>query len=144
MAKDNKCDYHVHCGCFHDKYYRPKQIIKALYKNKINEFWISSTTSCVSWNNNKEKDEILNLINLEMCECQKYANKYQLKYRLLYFVIPQQYYEGQTISDIMDKSKYNGFKIHPKINGWEDERAHQLMIEVCEYAFKNHCIWICP
>ena len=49
-------DYHVHCGQYYENYYQPASIIKALYNNGIKKAWISSTTSCIEWSNDKEKE----------------------------------------------------------------------------------------
>ena len=41
---------------YYENYYQPASIIKALYNNGIKNAWISSTTSCIEWSNDKEKD----------------------------------------------------------------------------------------
>ncbi len=134
-----EADYHVHCGQFYDTYYQPSDIIKAIHNNGIKELWISSTTSCISWQNEEEKAYILQHIDDELREAIVEAQSYKIKITPLYWVLPQRKKEGESIEKIMDNSLYKGFKIHPKIGDWSlnDPLIEALMNEVCMYASKH-------
>ncbi len=132
-------DYHVHCGQYYETYYQPSNVIKALHGNGIKDVWISSTTSCISWESEEEKTYILQHIEDELKEAIEAAKRYGMNITPLYWVLPQRKQEGESIENIMDSSFYKGFKIHPKIGGWNlgSVLIETLMNEVCTYASKH-------
>ena len=132
-------DYHVHCGQYHDIYYEPSTIVKILSKCGIQEAWISSTTSCVSWGNKEEKEYLVRHIEDEIEEACFMASKCKIDLTPLYWVIPQRHFDGESVESIMKNSHYKGFKIHPQNGGWNDEVvSNKLFAEVCEYAEKHN------
>jgi len=133
-------DYHVHCGQFEETYYSAEMVMKVLHENGIKDVWLSSTSSCVKWENAKEKKEILSLIANEMQEAVLYAKEFDMNLTPLYWVMPQRYIEGESVANIMDNSIYKGFKIHPKFDDWDkgNPYADILFEEVCDYALKHN------
>lgn len=132
-------DYHVHCGQFNDVYYSPSLVIEILSKSHIAKAWISSTSSCIEWNTEDEKKEIIHLIESEINEAVNMAKSKNIDLTPLYWVLPKRYFEGESIESIMDGSLYKGFKVHPKLKDWNinNELIFNLFTEICEYADKN-------
>ena len=132
-------DYHVHCGQYYDCYFQPAHVIKSLAVNRIKEAWISSTTSCISWRNQKEKNYLIKHINFEISEAVHVAKECAINLTPLYWVVPQRHFEGESVADIMDNSLYKGFKIHTKI-GWDfdSDFINNLFRDICEYALKTN------
>lgn len=129
----------MHCGQYFNTYYSPSSIINALYKNGIKKAWISSTTSCITWQTAAEKEYIISKIDEEIQAAFATAENKGMTISPLYWVSYQRCVEGERIADIMDGSLYKGFKIHPKTYGWNscDNVTKELLGEVCEYATKN-------
>lgn len=141
MIEKNKptSDFHVHCGQFYNTYYQPAFIVKALANNGVKNVWLSSTTSCIEWKSKEEKKNILQHIEDEMQESIETSKIYNVNLTPLYWVLPQRYLEGESISDIMDNSVYKGFKIHPQVGGWDKNKklSETLFNETCIYAQKK-------
>lgn len=131
-------DYHVHIGQFRDIYYQPYSVVEVLYKNGIKEAWISSTSSCIDWSTREEKNRVIDHIEAEIEEALSAAQEFGIKVLPLYWVIPQRYKENESIESIMNNSHYKGFKLHPKMNDWEQdpEMISKMLHEVCAYADK--------
>ncbi len=129
-------DFHVHCGQFADTYYQPADVVEALYQNNVTEFWISSTTSCISWSSEEEKQYILNHIDDEIKEAVFTAEKYGMNITPLYWVLPQRHEEGESVESVMNNSSYKGFKIHTRIGAWDEHI--ELMHQVCRYAEEHN------
>ena len=139
MKKQNATvDLHVHFGQYYNIYYQPSTIIKCLHNNGIKEIWESSTTSCINWKNQEEKNQLLHDIETEIIEAVSTANKYAINFIPLYWVIPKRRLEGETIEDIVKNSPYKGFKIHPRCGEWSENTpfVRDLFEEVCICAEK--------
>ena len=133
-------DYHIHCGQYEKAYYQPAHVIKSLYRNGIKEAWLSSTTSNIMWNNADEKSMLIQHIKDELSEALYTAKQYGMRVKPLYWVVVNRHNEGETISDVMDDFPYGGFKIHPRLPGWELSNAFVLPLfeEICRYASDYH------
>lgn len=131
-------DYHVHCGQYYENYYQPASIINALYNNGIKNAWISSTTSCIEWSNQEEKEYLIKHINDEIEEAILTANKLDLTLTPLYWVIPQRHIDGESVKSVIKNSHYKGFKIHTKVGEWQNDTpfVRNLFNEVCLCADK--------
>lgn len=129
-------DYHVHIGQYNNLYYYPAMVVKILHKNGIKETWISSTTSCIKWNNNEEKQNLLDVIDNEIKDVINCGKNYKIKIVPLYWVLPQRYLDGETIESIMDNSLYKGFKIHTYSDDWNENKSYieELLNDVFNYA----------
>lgn len=126
-------DYHVHIGQFENVYYNPYKVINILFQNHVNGAYISSTTSCIAWDNDSEKNIIISHIKDELSEAIEQADEIGFDVRPLCWIIPQRYLEGESIEHIYSECKYCGFKIHPRAHEWnlDDVRIWTLMDEVC-------------
>lgn len=131
-------DYHVHCGQYNENYYQPATIIKCLYNNGIKNAWISTTTSCIEWSNQGEKEYLLKHIKDEIEEAVLTANFLGLNLTPLYWVIPKRHMDGESIEGIIKNSYYKGFKIHTKLGEWTNDTLiiWKLMEDVCICAEK--------
>ena len=140
MEKPIKSDCHVHCGQYYEQYYQPASIVKALYNNGIKNAWLSSTTSCIEWSNQEEKEYLIRHIDDEIEEAVLTANDLGLNLTPLYWVIPQRHIDGEIVEDVIRYSYYKGFKIHTKVGGWDKDTAftRKLFNEVCFCAEKYH------
>ncbi len=139
MKKQNATvDLHVHFGQYYKIYYQPSTIIKCLHNNGIKEIWASSTTSCINWKNQDEKNQLLQDIEMEIKEAVFTANKYSINFTPLYWVIPQRHLEGESVEGIVKNSLYKGFKIHPRCGKWIENTPfiRELFEEVCVCANK--------
>lgn len=52
---DSYFDTHVHFGQFEDVYYSPHTVIETLAAHNVKGAYLSSTTSCMAWNDENEK-----------------------------------------------------------------------------------------
>ena len=131
-------DYHIHFGQFYNVYYQPSTVISVLAACGVKTVWGSSTTACLRWKTDEEKKYILTHIEDEIKEALFVAERRNVELKAFYRVIPKLHFEGVRIEKFMDNAAhYNGFKIHPLDEGYEDKSAiNELMEEVCEYASK--------
>lgn len=139
MARNNfnyKCDYHVHIGQFHNVYYNPYKIIDVLSHCGISSAYVSSTTSCIKWETQQEKDIIVEHIRAEFNELLLYSQEKQFDAKPMCWVIPQRYYEGDTVENMYTECDYHGFKIHPRAHSWniEDDTTIMLLSDICKMA----------
>ena len=135
-ASAGLADYHTHCGQYYDVFFDPKSIIEVMSANGIREAWISSTTSCVTWKTQKEKKELIEWIDHEIDVACMTAQKHGMDLTPLYWVLPKRHSEGESISDVMNGSRYRGFKIHPALKEWNSGayETEKLFDEICQYA----------
>ena len=136
---DYSIDYHVHCGQFKDVYFQPAYVIQALHVNGIKKVWLSSTTSNMDWNNEQEKDLLIDHVEKELEEAMNTGNAFNMEIFPLYWVIPQRHIEGESIEDVMRGFPYRGFKIHPRMIGWKkyNTESQAILYEICKFADDN-------
>ena len=134
--KEKIFDFHVHIGQFEEIYYSPHKIIEVLHLCGVSGAYISSTTSCIQWSNDKEKFLITEHIKDEFNEAIENAKELNFDVRPLYWVIPQRHFDGDKLEEIFRETEYKGFKIHPRAHEWNlsDERIKNLMNEICGFA----------
>lgn len=53
---DSYFDTHVHFGQLEDVYYSPHTVIETLAAHNVKGAYLSSTTSCMAWNDENEKN----------------------------------------------------------------------------------------
>lgn len=138
-------DSHIHIGQFKEIYYYPWKVIQVLDKYGVKGAYVSSTTSCIDWDDQFEKKYILNHIGEEFDEFTYFAEKLNFDARPLCWIIPRRFLEGDSIEQIMNESHYAGFKIHPRAHRWDvkNDKICMLMDEICEYAdLHNLPVWI--
>ena len=133
-------DYHVHCGQYFNNYYQPATIIKCLYNNGIRNVWLSSTTSCIEWSTQEEKEYLITHVEDEIEEAVSTANILGLNLTPLYWVVPKRHKNGESIEDIIGNSYYKGFKIHTKVGEWANDTPFiiQLFENICLCAQKHN------
>ena len=133
-------DYHVHIGQFESEYFYPHIVIEALYHCGIKGAYISSTTSCIPWDNSKEKSEILKHIRDEVVEVYEIADELCFDARVLCWVIPRRYEEGDSVAEMYSECNYFGFKIHPRAHEWDvtNPIICKLFDEICDIAENNN------
>lgn len=135
--KSKKFDCHVHIGQFYDSYWQPHTIIETLKKNGVHGCYFSSTTSCLKWSSDEEKQYILKHIEDEVDEALFIAKKINFDGKALYWPIIEHHKDGFTIEEVMKSKKYSGFKIHTLQSGWDDvndKYIYTLFDEICHYA----------
>lgn len=132
-------DYHVHMGQFEEIYYNPYKVVEVLSLCGIKGAYISSTTSCISWNNKDEKRQIINHIIDECIEARESAKRMHVNLKILLWLIPQRYLEGESVVKMINEFPYCGFKIHPRAHDWtlSDSKICFLMDEICNYAMEK-------
>lgn len=132
-------DYHTHMGQFEEIYYNPYKIVEVLAACGIEGAYISSTTSCISWDDENEKKHIIDHIIDECQEAMTTAKRLHLNLKVLLWVIPERYLEGDSVEKMMREFPYGAFKIHPRAHDWNlsDKRICSLMNEICVYAMAN-------
>ena len=146
-------DYHVHIGQWHELYYEPKAVVRALKAGGAEEFCFSSTTSerfCKESVNVKNDEllqktlptarELYEFIRSEISTVLDTAKQCGAKAHPLYWVIPEVHFSGAaSVESAMGDLPYEGFKIHPRGNVWDlsDEKTVALANEVFSYAEKH-------
>lgn len=136
-----KCTYdvHVHMGQYETIYYNPYKIIRVLAASGVTHAYISTTTSCMRWNSDYEKDIIIKHIISEIEEAEDTAKELGIEVNPLCWIMPKRYFEGESIETIMAETAYKGFKIHPLAHAWDewDVGISNLMDDICTYAMSN-------
>ncbi|MDD6489872.1 MAG: amidohydrolase family protein [Clostridia bacterium] len=132
----NRYDYHVHIGQFQNVYYNPYKIVNVLSYYGVAGAYISSTTSCMNWDSVEEKNIIVEHIKAEFDELLLCSTDKNFDARPLCWVIPQRYYEGDSVEQMYSESEYQGFKIHPRAHIWniDDKKIHILLDDICQIA----------
>lgn len=132
-------DAHVHFGQFEDVYYPPHTVIEALVACNVTGAYLSSTTSCMAWNNMDEKEVIITHIKDEFEEASQCAKKLNFKLYPVYWIIPKRHFENDTFSNIFSETPYQGLKIHPRAHDWNlnNEKICCLMDCACQFAQKR-------
>lgn len=133
---DYRFDYHVHIGQFQNVYYNPYKIVDILLNCGTIGAYVSSTTSCVNWSNQQEKEIIVKHIKAEIEELLLYSEEKNFDAKPLCWVIPQRYYDGESIDKVYSECKYYGFKIHPRAHNWDlnDNKIIMLLSDICRIA----------
>lgn len=126
-------------GQFNDVYYNPYKIVDVLINCGIVGAYVSSTTSCIKWETKREKNIIIKHIKAEIDELLLYSKENNFDSKPLCWIIPQRYYEGETVEAMYSESKYYGFKIHPRAHTWniKDANIGLLFTEICKKAEEN-------
>lgn len=129
-------DTHVHFGQFEDVYYSPHTVIETLAAHNVKGAYLSSTTSCMAWNNENEKEIIITHIKDEFEEAIQCARKLKFKLYPVYWIIPKRHFENDTFFDIFSETLYQGLKIHPRAHDWnlKEEKICDLMDCACQFA----------
>ena len=129
-------DTHVHFGQFEDVYYSPHTVIETLAAHNVKGAYLSSTTSCMAWNDENEKEIIITHIKDEFEEAIQCAKKLKFKLYPVYWIIPKRHFENDTFFDIFSETPYQGLKIHPRAHDWnlKNEKICDLMDCACQFA----------
>lgn len=148
-------DYHVHIGQFLETYYYAENVFSELKAFGIEEFWFSSTTSCIyckeSETARNDKNilagaptalELYQSVRSEVQNAKSFADNIGLIAHALYWVVPELHFSGYdsiTVKNAMEGNLYDGFKIHPRAQSWtlENSRISQLAQEVFDFAQNN-------
>lgn len=133
---DNRFDCHVHIGQFQDVYYNPYKVVDVLSCCGVIGAYVSSTTSCIHWDTLEEKDTVIEHIKAEFNELLLYSLEKKFDARPLCWVIPQRYYEGDSVEKMYSECEYCGFKIHPRAHKWDmnDGMTNMLLDDICKMA----------
>lgn len=133
---DSYFDTHVHFGQFEDVYYSPHTVIETLAAHNVKGAYLSSTTSCMAWNDENEKEIIITHIKDEFEEAILCAKKLKFKLYPVYWIIPKRHFENDTFSDVFSETPYQGLKIHPRAHDWnlKNEKIRDLMDCACQFA----------
>lgn len=133
---DYSFDYHVHMGQFQNIYYNPYKIVNVLLACGVEGAYVTSTTSCIKWNTQKEKELVVEHIKAEINELLLYSKTKNFDARPMCWIIPQRFYDGETVEKMFFESNYYGFKIHPRAHEWNlnDSKIILLLSEVCQIA----------
>lgn len=138
-------DAHVHVGQFENSYYNPYIIVNLLKQNGVYGAYISSTTSCIKWDNIHEKKLVVEHIQAELREALFTAQNIGFEAKPLCWLIPQRFVEGETLEDVYSEGQHYGFKIHPRAHDWDINKSaiQKLMNRVCACAADlNVPVWI--
>lgn len=145
-------DWHVHIGQWHEIYYDPAAVVRALAASGTDEFWVSSTSSCryckeslaargnpASLESLSTARELYDFIKGEMEAALTAARECGARARPLYWVIPEVHFSadaGVTVRHAMAELPYEGFKLHPRGNTWDmdDPLTLDLAHEVFSHA----------
>lgn len=145
-------DWHVHVGQWHEVYYDPAAVVRALASSGTDEFWFSSTSSCAYCKESlvirdkpdmikaaQSARELYGLIKGEMESALSAAKGCGARARPLYWVVPEVHFSseaGVTVRRAMEEIPYEGFKIHPRGNVWnlDDPWTLALAHEAFSYA----------
>ncbi|MBD5404796.1 MAG: amidohydrolase family protein [Treponema sp.] len=145
-------DWHIHIGQWHEVYYDPVAVVRALKAAGTEEFWLSSTSSCrycrespavcgdpTLMESLPTARELHDFIKSEMNSALSAAKDCGARARPLYWVIPEVHFSseaGVTVRRAMEELPYEGFKIHPRGNVWnmDDPWTLDLAHEVFSYS----------
>lgn len=133
---DYRFDYHVHMGQFQNVYYNPYKVVDVLLSYGIEGAYVSSTTSCIQWITLQEKELVIEHIKAEIAELLLYSKEKNFDAKPMCWIIPQRYYDGETVDEMFSECNYYGFKIHPRAHNWDlDENVIvQLLSDICKIA----------
>lgn len=133
-------DYHVHIGQFEDVYYHPYKIADVLMSCGIEGAYVSSTTSCIQWNTQQEKDIVIEHIKAEVIELLSYSRGKNFIAKPMCWIIPQRYYDGETVEEMYYECNYYGFKIHPRAHDWNlnNKAIVMLLSDICKMAERKN------
>lgn len=133
-------DHHVHIGQFQDVYYNPYKMVDILLSCGVIGAYVSSTTSCINWDTKQEKEIIVEHIKAEIKELLSYSKERNFDAKPLCWIIPQRYYEGETVDEIYSECNYQGFKIHPRAHDWDLNKKMVVMLlsDICKIAEKKN------
>ncbi len=145
-------DWHVHVGQWHEVYYDPASVVRALKAAGTEEFWFSSTSSCAyckeslvargnpamaaglptAW-------ELYEYVRGEVEAALAAAEGCGARAHPLYWVIPEVHFSSDaevTVRRAMEELPYEGFKLHPRGNVWnmDDPWTLDLAHGVFSYA----------
>ena len=136
---DTTFDHHVHCGQYENQYYQPAYVIQTLGANGVKRVWLSSTTSNISWSDEYEKHMLIKHVEDELEEAIIAGIQMNIEVTPFYWVVPQRHFEGEDITTVMKEFPYCGFKIHPRLKGWElsNKDNEALAEDICKYADNN-------
>ena len=147
-------DWHVHIGQWHEIYYDPAAVVRALASSGTDEFWFSSTSSCRYckesaavqdkrdlWESLPTARELYECIKGEVENALVAAKDCGVRAHPLYWVIPEVHFSsdaGITVENAMSEISYEGFKLHPRGNPWDLDNPQTLSLahEVFSYAQK--------
>lgn len=134
--KNSIFDHHTHIGQFYDTYYEPHTVMEVMSECGVAGCLFSSTTSCLAWKTEVEKKIIVSHIRDEVNEALETAARLNFDARALCWIIPQRYFDGESVAAMVTECSYNGFKIHPRMHDWnlQDERVCSLIDDICEYT----------
>lgn len=146
-------DWHVHIGQWHEIYYNPEAVVKALKTSGTDEFYFSSTSSEIFCKesamltdeeilkNAPTAKELYEAVKSEVNAALETAKEIGAKAHALYWVIPEVHFSGVvSVEKAMSELPYEGFKIHTRGNRWDlqDEKNAALTEEVFSYAEKHN------
>ena len=142
-------DWHVHTGQWHEIYYNPEAVVRALKSGGVDEFYFSSTTSEVFCKESvmltneairasaPTARELYEAVKGEVQAALDMATEVGAKAHPLYWVIPEVHFAlVVSVAESMSEIAYKGFKIHPRGNRWDlrDAKTAALAEEVFAYA----------
>ena len=148
-------DWHVHIGQWHEVYYDPVAVVRALKAAGTEQFWFSSTSSCrycrespavrgnpALMESLPTARELYGFVKSEMNSALSAAKDCGARARPLYWVIPEVHFSseaGVTVRRAMEELPYEGFKLHPRGNVWNlgDPWTLDLAHEVFSFAEKR-------
>ena len=121
-------DAHIHFGQYYEKYYKPIEVIDALYNNRITKIVCSSTTTC------GENIGYYDIIS-EISELTEHTKTKNMAACILFWVNPKLGFEERYFFE----ANYSGFKIHPRAHNWDlnDKKTEKLCHKIFEYASKE-------
>lgn len=142
-------DWHVHTGQWHEIYYNPEAVVRALKSGGTDEFYFSSTSSEIFCKESVMLDdekvraaaptarELYGAVKSEVQAALDAAREVGAKAHPLYWVVPEVHFSGAvSVAGAMAELPYEGFKLHPRGNRWDlsDARTAALAEEVFSYA----------
>lgn len=145
-------DWHAHVGQWHETYYDPAAVVRALAACGTDEAWLSSTSSEIYCkeslavqdrqdlrNDAMTARELYEYVRGEMEAALAAAEGCGAKAHPLYWVVPEVHFSAEacvTVESAMRDFPYEGFKLHPRGNPWDlnDRRTLDLAHEVFSHA----------
>lgn len=127
-------DYHVHIGQYGTLYFQPYRVVKILKEVGVSGAFVSSTTSCMTWENREEMNLIISHIKDEFYEGCEYAKSVGFGFRPLLWCVPNMYSAGVSVTEMIRDANYCGLKIHPRANVWDFN--NQATLRFCEELFE--------
>ena len=125
---DSYFDTHVHFGQFEDVYYSPHTVIETLAAHNVKGAYLSSTTSCMAWNDENEKKIIITHIKDEFEEAfiDEFNYTFQEFQEVILFLLENAEKGDQYLDGIIE------IDINECINHLKDKVKEEVILKILD------------